>query len=80
MLGVMLNTLESQTLAEEMALSAKYDELSSAPRAHMIEGENRVQQAILWPHTCAVALLFLPKEMNLKKKKNLAQILSILKR
>lgn len=47
MLGVMLNTLETQTLAEEMALSAKYDELSSAPRAHMIEGENRVRQAVL---------------------------------
>lgn len=35
--------------------------------AHMIEGENRVQQAVLPPHTCAVALLFLPKKMNFKK-------------
>ena len=31
MLGVMQNTLESKSLTEEMALSAKYDELSSAP-------------------------------------------------
>lgn len=75
MLGVMLNALESQSLAEEMAqqvktLSAKYDNLSSAPRAHMIEGGNRVRQAVPRPHTCAVALLFLPKEMNFKKKPN----------
>lgn len=68
----MLNALESQSLAEEMAqqvktLSAKYDNLSSAPRAHMIEGGNRVPQAVPRPHTCAVALLFLPKEMTFKK-------------
>lgn len=82
MLGVMLNALESQSLAEEMAqqvktLSAKYDNLSSAPRAHMIEGGNRPTSCPPTSHMCCGTPIP-TKEMNFKK--NLTQILSILKR
>lgn len=42
------------TTAGEMArqlkmLAEKTDDLSSVPRTNMVEGENQLQQAVLWP-------------------------------